>query len=156
MFRAELAQLDTVAIETAGSYDNVYREITKLDIDGDGIGESQRLEKTPIQIRCQVEDNIWEELRAHELGNNPNIDLSLTFHFRDLETDRLVRADGNAAINIGDRLVAIRDKFGAVVHAIPTPPGLYVTEATPVSYGLNMADPRRNLLVVHFQERSPV
>lgn len=156
MFRAELAQLDTVAIETAGSYDNVYREVTKRDTDGDGIGESQRLEKMPIQIRCQVEDNIWEELRAHELGNNPDIDLSLTFHFRDLETDGLVRADGNAAINIGDRLVAIRDKFGAVVHQVPTPPGLYVTEATPVSYGLNMADPRRNLLVVHFQERSPV
>ena len=55
----------------------------------------------------------------------------------------------------GDRLGGLYDKAGDLVQAVRTPPGLYVTEARPSGFGLNMARPRRNLLMVTFEDRQP-
>ena len=56
------------------------------------------------------------------------------------------------APRIGDRLVAIVDpNTGLVMQAVPTPPGLYVTEARPASFGLSARV--RNLLLVTFESR---
>jgi hypothetical protein len=52
-------------------------------------------------------------------------------------------ASGDALVRPGDRLAALYDKAGALVQAVRTPPGLYVTEARPTGFGLNMARPRR-------------
>jgi hypothetical protein len=153
-FTAELARLDTNAIEVAGDYDHTFREVLKVDNDGDGIGESQRQEHTHDMIPCQVEPQTWEGLRAHDLGNNLEIDVALVFHFRDLERLSLVAPDGNPLISVGDRLVAIWNRAGSTkVQDVRTPPGLYVTEATPIGYGLDLANPSRNLLLVTFQQR---
>lgn len=74
------------------------------------------------------------------------------FHFGDLEQLGLVEpTTGDALLQIGDRLVALRDfRTGELVQAIRTPPGLYLTEAQP-EFGLGL---RRNLLLTTFLERS--
>ena len=62
-------------------------------------------------------------------------------------------ASGDALVRVGDRLGAIRDLAGAIVQAVRTPPGLYVTEAKPIGFGLFMPRPRRNLLLATFEDR---
>jgi hypothetical protein len=42
-----------------------------------------------------------------------------------------------------------------LVQSVRTPPGLYVTEARPSGFGLNMTRPQRNLLMVTFEDRQP-
>ncbi|MEO7730519.1 MAG: hypothetical protein ABIY55_06065, partial [Kofleriaceae bacterium] len=83
----------------------------------------------------------------------PRTHLLLVFHFRDLEQLDLVDpTTGDVLLRIGDRLVAIRDqRTGEVVQAVRIPPGLYITEAQPQSFGLGF---RRNLLLVTFNERA--
>ena len=152
-FRAEVERVDTDAIRTAGDYDDDFREVVKVDGDGDGIGETQRVYRAADTVPCQVEPDSWETLRAHALGLDPEVDVTLVFHFRDLEAQGLVTPEGKALIHVGDRLRRINDRQGALVHEVTYPPGLYVVDATDASYGLNMALPRRNLLLVRFQER---
>jgi len=41
-----------------------------------------------------------------------------------------------------------------LVQAVRTPPGLYVTEARPIGFGLHRRRPSRNLLLVSFQDRA--
>jgi len=41
----------------------------------------------------------------------------------------------------------------ALVQAVRTPPGLFVTEAKPMGFGLFMPRPRRNLLLVTCDDR---
>ena len=90
----------------------------------------------------------------HASGNAPRSRIDLVLHFKDLERMALIDpASGDALIRPSDRLGGIYDKTGALVQAIRTPPGLYVTEARPIGFGLNRSRPRRNLLLVTFNER---
>jgi hypothetical protein len=75
------------------------------------------------------------------------------FHFHDLERLGLVDPDtGDALLRTGDRLVALRDiRTGDVVQAIRTPPGLYITEPQPQSFGIGR---HRNLFFAIFDERA--
>jgi hypothetical protein len=87
-------------------------------------------------------------------GNSPRSKLMLVFHFRDLERLALVdSATGEALIRPGDRLAGLFDKAGRLVQAVQTPPGLYAIEARPIGFGLSRWRPRRNLLLVTFEER---
>jgi hypothetical protein len=47
----------------------------------------------------------------------------------------------------------VDDLFFVDEMAIRTPPGLYATEARPIGFGLHMARPHRNLLLVTFGDR---
>ena len=153
-FLAELARLDTSATRSAGGYDDDFREVTRTDSDGDGIGDFNRQEHAAIMVPCQVNNRTWEGFHRHDLGQDPKIDLVLIFHFDDLERMGLVQSSGIAAIHVGDRLVSIRDiETEEVVQTVRNPPGLYVIEATPGGWGLNLARPTRNLLRVKLGER---
>ena len=75
-------------------------------------------------------------------------------HFIELERRLLVdEVSGDALIRPGDRLGGIYDRANNLVQAIRTPPGLFVTEARPIGFGLHRIQPRRNLLLVTFQDR---
>jgi len=159
-FLAELAQLDTVATAAdpdgpgtlASGYDADFQE-TALVPTSNGRGLDARREKPPIRIPCQVEIQAFGELQEVLTGNSPRSNLVLVFHFQDLERMGLVEpTTGDALLRVGDRLVAIRDyRTGELVQAIRTPPGLYLTEAQPQSFGLGT---RRNLLLATFTERA--
>lgn len=152
-FLAEVQRVNTSLIQSSGDYDPDFREVKKVDTDSDGIGETKIQYHTSELIPCQIEPTSWEAVRRHSLGSDPDVEIVLIFHFRDLERMSLVATNGIALIHEGDKLVSIKDKFGTLVQTVREPPGLYVAEATPVSFGLNMAHPHRNLLEVTFKSR---
>lgn len=83
-------------------------------------------------------------------GNAPESQLTLVFHFAELEDRGLVdAATGEALIRVNDRLSALKRLDGALVQKIPAP-GLFATE--PQIGGLGIAG-RRNLLIVSFDVR---
>jgi hypothetical protein len=154
-FLAELDRLDTGAMATqAPGYDDDFKEPSLLDTDGDGAGEPYRREHPPVRVPCQVEPQTIEALRMTATGNTPESSLNLVFHFQDLERLELVDArTGEALIRPGDRLGGLFDSEGNAIWIVRTPPGLYVTEARPAGFGLFRRKPRRNLLVVSFNDR---
>jgi hypothetical protein len=154
-FLAELYRLDTVAMATQPpGYDDDFKEPALLDSDGDGVGDAFRREHPPVRVPCQVEPETLEALRMTPSGNTPQSSIDLVFHFRDLERLALVDATtGEALIRTSDRLGGLFDTEGQLVWAVRTPPGLYVTEARHAGFGLFRGRPRRNLLVVSFNDR---
>lgn len=159
-FLAEIARLDTVATaqdpDGAGpltsGYDSDFKE-TVLVPDTGWRGHDARREESPILVPCQVEVQSFGELQELLTGMSPRSHLVLVFHFEDLERMELVDPDsGDALLHVDDRLVSIRDYHtGEVVQAVRTPPGLYITEVQPQSFGLGL---RRNLLLATFNERA--
>ncbi len=162
-FLAELFRLDTHAMAgpvgvgpdpAAPGYDPDFKEPITIDQNDDGVGERIRAEHPPVRVPCQVDTKVFEELRMLASGNAPRSRIDLVLHFKDLERLGLVDAGtGDALVRPGDRLGALYDKAGALVQAVRTPPGLYVTEARPIGFGLDRARPRRNLLMVAFEDR---
>jgi hypothetical protein len=165
-FLAELHRLDTRAMATSGDssgdpagagqltgYDPDFKEPVLIERD-DGTAERTRQEHAAVRIPCQVESKVFDELRMLSAGNTPRSRIDLVLHFKDLERMGLVDdATGDALIRPGDRLGALYDTAGALVQAIRTPPGLYVTEARPMSFGPNLRRPRRNLLLLILHDR---
>jgi hypothetical protein len=154
-FYAEIARIDTTSTRSGGYYDDDFRTVVSSDAaTGDGLGTKQRQEHAAVLIPCQIGSLTWSELKAFDLGNVPRGDMILRMHFRDLERLSLVDASGEAMIRPGDRLVSIRNFLtGAVIQQVKTPPGLYVLEATPTGWGIDMTAPTRNLLRVSFRAR---
>lgn len=162
-FLAELHRLDAAA--TAGTdpdgpgplvsgYDPDFKEPVRVDLDDDGLGAPLRKEHLPIRLPCQVEPEVLEELRMLPAGQSPKMQLRLTFHFRDLERLGLVHTvTGAPLIQPGDRLGALYERQGVLVQAFRDPPGLFVTDARATGFGLGHARPRRNLLLVTFEDR---
>ena len=162
-FLAELFRLDTAAMASvdpdgpgplAGGYDPDFKEPVLVDANDDGVAEPFRREHPPVRVPCQVEPEAFEALRMATSGNTPRSSLDLVFHFMDLERLGLVdAASGDAMIRPSDRLGALYALDGALVQAVRTPPGLYVTEARSIGFGLHRRRPSRNLLLVSFQDR---
>lgn len=153
-FLAALHRLDRVASASPSVMDPDFREPLQFDADDDGLGESVRLELPAVRIPCQVEPQVFEELRLLPAGRAPRSSLDLVLHFRDLERLGLVDASGRARIEVGDRLSGIYTLGGELVLPVQTPPGLYVTEARPIGFGLGLGRAHRNLLLVTLSERA--
>jgi hypothetical protein len=153
-FRAEIHRLDTLATATTPpGFDEDFKEPALLDV-GEGIGARVRREHPPVLLPCQVEPQSFEALQQFASGDVPQSRVQLLCHYRDLEREGLVDpTTGGALIRVGDRLGALFDSAGALVQRVRTPPGLYVTEARPIGFGLFMPRPRRNLLLVTFDQR---
>lgn len=161
-FTARIARHDPASTATdpdgAGDlesgFDDVFREPVQVPETGSQIGRDARAEFEPLDLPCQVEDQVWEQLRMMRTGNASRAEVVLVFHFANLELLGLVDAETGTALapRVGDRLVSIHRSLDlSVVQAVPTPPGLYCEEAQPRSYGLSGLD--RNLLVCTFRER---
>lgn len=157
-FVARIARLDPAGTDAAvapdAGFDDVFREPRQVPTAGVQQGLDARAELDPLDLRCQVEDQAWEQLRMMRTGNGAQSEVVLVFHFADLELAGLVDgAIGTAlAPRVGDRLVSIHRAIDlTVVQAVPTPPGLYCVEAQPRSHGLSGGE--RNLLVCTFRER---
>jgi hypothetical protein len=156
VFLAELHRADRRgrASNSPVQMDQDFREPVRVDRNGDGVGEPERRELPPVYVPCQVEPEKFEELRLYPSGNAPDSALDLVFHFRDLERMALVDEGGNALIAVGDRLGGIYTKSMKAEWLVRNPPGLFVAEVRPIGFGLGLSRPRRNLLLVSFQERA--
>lgn len=154
VFRVDRALMIVAPPESGLGFDPDFHEPVRVDRNDDGVGKPTRLELPPVRVPCQIEPKTMDEQRVFDAGHSPDSKLQLVMHFRDLERLELVHSHtGEALIAPGDRLAAIYDRAGELVQEIRTPPGLYVTEARPIGWGLSMARPRRNLLLVTFEDR---
>ncbi len=153
---ATAADPDTTGPLTSG-YDDDFREPIMVPVPTKIVGVSARKEKAAIDLPVQVEDEAWEQLTMMRTGDSPFVQVTLVFHYRDLERAGYIDPTTGDALypRKNDRLEAIyRMKLGAagdLVQTIPTPPGLYCTHAQPRSYGLSSL--QRNLLVCTFTSR---
>lgn len=152
---ARIGRLDTAS--TAGpqedgqqkGYDEDFREPVRVQ-DGSQEGHSSRKELEPLDLLCQVEDEVWEQMLMLPTGNSPVTRVTLVFHFRDLEEAQLVDVNGDPlAPRVGDRLLSIHRVDGTLVQAAP--PRLFCTQSVPRSYGLSSKT--RNLLASVFESR---
>jgi hypothetical protein len=160
-FVARIAQLDQATTSAdpdgigghASGYDPLFRETRQLPALEEQAGRSARVEKEPLDLRCQIEDIAWEQLAMLRTGASSQLELVLVFHFAELELRGLVDATGTAlAPRVGDRLVSIHRSVDlALVQEVPNPPGLFCEQAQPRSHGLSGL--HRNLLVCTFKER---
>lgn len=153
-FTVRIARLDTVKTESETSgkpgYDQTFREPAVKIIDGKRT--EGRAEKNLVSIQAQIEDRTWEALKMYDNGDSPEIDLAIVAHYHDLKCKGLVDCtNGKVDFNVNDRLDSILDKCGNVVSKPRTPPGLYVIEVRPMSYGIGR---RLNLLMMLFKSRS--
>jgi hypothetical protein len=153
-FSAEVFRLDRGGrVVTAPGLDPDFKEPQLIDV-GAAIGVRGRRELPPIRIPCQFEPATFDALQMFAAGESPRSQIQLLFHFAYLEHVGLVDvATGDPLVRVGDRLGAIYDTGGALIQSVRTPPGLYVTEARPIGFGLFMPRPRRNLLLVTLDER---
>lgn len=108
--------------------------------------------KTPVlHLPAQIEVVDFDKLRQFISGNVPSSEVKCVFHFRDLEAQGLIDANGEATIRPHDRLRAIYDKNDVLIISIPETPGLYAIADENRSFGLTGGT--RNLFLVTFQDR---
>lgn len=133
-----IRRLDTVATETAGGYDQIFRETT-LSPTIDGIGADGRTDKPEVTIPCQVEDkDMFEALNMVQQGNSPRSRILLTFHLSDLKRlslwDESSEWGGRAKLKVGDRVVGFKDRYNQQLFNVPENPGLYIEEIMPTGF----------------------
>lgn len=161
-FVARIARLDRASTsadpdglggQTSG-YDDLFREARQLPEPDVQHGRDARTELEPLDLRCQIEDLAWDQLRMMMTGPSPSVEVTLVFHFLELELLGLIDSETGTALApvVGDRLVSIHRSIDlALVQKVRHPPGLYCVHAEPRSHGLSGLE--RNLLVCTFRER---
>jgi len=148
-----LRRLDPVATAAVvgGGYDPEFDEPRPVP-DGTQTGASSRREQAAMRIRCQVgRDSALTTGIARSLtpaGQQDTVVWTLLMHRTELEAKGLL-VDGVPQIFPGDRVEALETVAGAVVHAFPVPPGLYVTGVDDAGFGLAaFGTPQINLCVL--------
>lgn len=149
-FQIELRQLDTAATANAGGYDAEFQTTRAKIVSGQR--QSSRVEKAAIRINAQLEDSVFNALKMIANGDSPEQKLAIVFRYPEIKEAGLVDPNtGLPLLNVNDRLSAIYDRDGQLVHTIPTPPGLYCIEVRPMSYGIGH---RLGLVMMRFEERA--
>jgi len=123
---------------TAG-YDDDFREPLVFDDvrGGKTTRQSARIELPPIRVPCQVETQRFERLDQKPPGDVPDSDVQLVFHRMDLLQLKLIDPYSNElAIKKNDRVSHIEAyRFPGKVSQQFEPPGLYITQIVPGSFG---------------------
>lgn len=145
----ELAHLVT----SATAYDEGLREpsLERSDPD-DRIGRRARRETT-ISCLGQINERNVEAMDMMLGGLGPQSDATITFHYNDLMDAGLIGDDGDPLVRINDRLLCVRTAdSGRAIYLPQDPPGLFIVEARPASFGFG-ADAEWNLLKCRFMDR---
>lgn len=151
--KCRLYQLDTDTQAGASGFDDVFREPVRTDPSGDGIGTVTRTERAAVTVPCQVGTRTWEQKRHGDLGDDPTSDVVLYFDAADLEAAGLYDVTTQRPlIQNSTRLDAILTYLAEDVM-LNYGDDLYCEEATPSSWGLNMANPKIKLLRCVFRRR---
>lgn len=157
-FLVDFRRLDTTATAAdpdgggplLSGYDADFREPQVLDVAS--VRTPARKEHPSVMVSCQIESPTMEAIQMLSSGHSPTSNIIVVAHFSHLEYLGLVDPDtGRALIHVNDRVAGIYDKWGNLIQEIRTPPGLYVMQSKPASYGLGES---RNLLVITLEERA--
>lgn len=157
-FLVEIYRLDTAATAadpdgagplTAG-YDPIFREPVVTST-ADGVGSKRRVEMAPVQVHAQIETGTFQRMNPVQNGIDPSSHMTLVMHLEELEANGYVdAATGMVVFKPSDRIGAFYKLTGALVQSFPNPPGLFITEVMPSSYGLGID---RNLVIVRCEHR---
>lgn len=123
--------------EPDAGYDDLFGEPVVYSDNGTRV-----LNRVETEVRCSVQVEPEEYDDAAPLQNGIGLDrrISLIAFKPELKKLGLLRADGQPTLKIGDRLIAIRHKkTDELILAPANPPGLYITEIRPLSFGLASA-----------------
>ncbi len=112
----------------------------------DGPGQAASSEGASYRLPCQVEADEVDALNMQPHGDAPRSLVHLVFHHRDLRN--------GSTPKVRDRLIALWSKRGAVLMQFAASPGVYATEARPLSFGLSRSNAVANHLRVTFRDRS--
>lgn len=157
-FLVEIARLDTVATaadpDGAGTrtsgYDDVFREPVMVS-NATGLGTTARAEMDLVRVRAQIETGTFQDQQPTQNGNESYSKFNLVMHLQELEAEGYVDvSSGMVLFKPGDRINAIYDLRGVLVQTLPNPPGLFISEVMPASYGLGI---NRNLVVIKCASR---
>ncbi len=121
-----------------------------------GQRQASRKELPPIRVPCQVEAANFERLRQLFPGNTPNSSIVLALSRIDLEARGLIDLlTRKVLINVNDRVETLerRGVPGQIVHPI-TPPGLFVFEVRPGSWGFGPDGHDLELLFLDERQRA--
>lgn len=143
----EIAQLDTAAIRAAGDYDDDFKTTRPAHV-GTSRTDGRR-EKTPIRLRCQVEQARGADARSTPTGTVLDSMISLVLDARDLARLGLLDADGQPTIRREDRIVALYTGAGVPIRQMAPP--VFVKEVLPAGHGLGATE---NLWIIRCEDRS--
>lgn len=133
-----------VGVEPSTGYDDLFGEPVVYETGGTRV-----VNRVETEVRCSVQVEPEEYDSATPLQNGLGLDrrISLIAFKPELRKLGLLRADGQPTLKIGDRLIAIRHKHtDEVILAPEDPPGMYITEIRPLSFGL--ASQTQNLVQI--------
>lgn len=155
----KIQQINMLATRSGGGYDDTLDEPKLVAVpDVGGIppigsprGPAATVYNATILLSAQINPISMEQQRQMGTGNDPLRTLELTFHFRDLEALGMIGTDGQATLQINDRLVGIASPDYNTNEDWRIDQYLYAMGDQNDSYGLPGAD--RNLLILTFQER---
>lgn len=120
-------------------YDDDFREpVIYDDVRGsETLRQSSRIELPPVKVPCQVETRRFEALDQKEPGDVPDSDVQLVFHRMDLLQLKLIDPYTNEIlIRKNDRVSHIEAyRYPGKVSKQFDPPGLYITQIVPASFG---------------------
>lgn len=114
-------------------YDKTFREpiVSKTAA---GVREVERVEMTPVDIPCQVEDQSFERVHFVLGGDAPATNMVFVFHRRDLERLSLLDSNRRCLLKPGDRIDHVENRrTGTTVLTFKEP--LYIYEVRPRSWG---------------------
>jgi hypothetical protein len=158
-FMADIRRVDPEATRDVddghgnSGMNDVFRELAKVkDADGGAVGTSPRQEMGPLLVPCQVEPLSYKETSMVPDGDDPRSIIKLVFFRRDFERLELIGEDGMPLLRKGDRLESILLKDGVTVQQ-GFPEGMYLDNFKNDSFGLNMSNPKANLIVAMFKPR---
>ncbi|MCP4573349.1 MAG: hypothetical protein GY838_13420 [bacterium] len=144
-----VAPLDTEATETAAGYDDDYRTVTLDDTNGDGKGETKRVEGTPFEFKAQMENDMEEMQRMTKTGDLPNSAVGLVVHLRDMNRLGLITTSRPLGVKKGDRLTVQKNRKKAVVKTYDDPE-LFCTHAKHLDAYIGR---QANMAILVFGER---
>lgn len=135
----------TRSLQPAGQesgYDKDFREPITYDATRQGkvVRENARSELPAIRIPCQVEMIRFERLAQAPPGDDPQTGFTLVFHRMDLKRLKLIDKDTKRLLlKVNDRISAIESfKQPRVPTVHIDPPGLYIVELQPGSFGFGI------------------
>lgn len=139
----------------ATGYDKDFKEPATYDLTaGQSVQRTgARIEFPEIRVPCQVERARFELLNQQPPGDSPSTSIALVLHRRDLKRLKLidVRTD-ELLLEKNDRISSIessRRKGHAVIQI--EPPGLYIWELGPGSFGFG--DDGHDLILAYLSVR---
>lgn len=150
--RVVIARYDPAATEDAGGFDRSLRELLVSNHNAAGQPRVTPRREVPVDLRAQIETDTFQRLQMGVLGNAGASRLVCVFFAPELEDKGFLDEETRAPLlKPTDRLAAILELNGKLIHKIEDPPGLYAVEVKPCGFGFGSGG--YNLVEVSFEAR---